>query len=76
MSDELNIKLSFNQLLKLVMKLPKKEKLRLTEELEREGINSKLRNILNGFRPDENLTLDLIDEESELVREERYGKKA
>ncbi len=76
MSDELNMKLSFNQLLKLVMKLPKKEKLRLTEELEREGINSKLRSILNGFRTDENLTLDLIDEESELVREERYGKKA
>lgn len=76
MNNELNIKLSFNELLKLVMKLPKMEKLRLTEELEKEGITSKLSTILNGFKPDDTLSLDLIDEESELVRKERYEKKA
>jgi hypothetical protein len=68
-----NIGLDFNQILDLIKQLPQKEKVRLTKELEREVINSKLSALLKSFRTD-SLDQEIIDKEVELVRAELYAK--
>ncbi len=68
-----NIDLGFDQILDLVRQLPKKEKIRLSKELEREIINAKLTSLLKAFRTDE-LDQETITKEVEIVRTELYGK--
>lgn len=68
-----NIDLAFNQILDLVRQLPKKEKLRLSKELERDIIDAKLTTLLKAFKTD-NLDQDTIDKEVEIVRSELYAK--
>lgn len=68
-----NIDLGFDQILDLVRQLPKKEKLRLSKELEREIIDVKLTALLKAFKTD-NLDQDTIDKEVESVRSELYAK--
>ena len=68
-----NIDLEFDQILDLVRQLPKKEKIRLSKELEREIINAKLTSLLKAFRTD-SLDQETIDNEVEIVRTELYGK--
>ncbi|GCC51382.1 hypothetical protein SanaruYs_16070 [Chryseotalea sanaruensis] len=67
------IDLGFDQILDLVRQLPKKEKLRLSKELERDIINAKLTTLLKAFKTD-NLDQDTIDNEVEIVRSELYAK--
>lgn len=74
MRAALQIDITFEQLLNLVKQLPKRDKLKLSRELEKEGIESKLSNVLNKFRTDE-LSLEEINRESESVRQELYGRK-
>jgi hypothetical protein len=68
-----NIDLAFSQILDLVRQLPKKEKIRLSKELEKEIIDLKLTSLLKAFKTDE-LDKATIQEEVEIVRAELYGK--
>ena len=68
-----NIDLEFDQILALVRQLPKKEKIRLSKELEREIIDAKLTALLKAFKTDD-LGQETIDEEVEIVRTELYAK--
>ena len=72
-SGTYNIDLKFEQILDLVRQLPKKEKMRLSKELEKELVESKLNSLLKAFKTDE-LDQSTIDEEVEIVRSELYAK--
>lgn len=72
-TEPYNISLSFNQILDLVRQLPKSQKIKLSQELEKEAIDTKLSKLLTIFRKEE-LSLDIIDQEVELVRQELYAK--
>lgn len=64
---------NIDQILKLVRQLPKKDRIRLSKELERDIINAKLTSLLKAFRTD-GLDQDTIDKEVEIVRTELYAK--
>ena len=68
-----NLDLGFDQILDLVRQLPKKEKIRLSKELERDIIDTKLTALLKAFKTDE-LDQATIDEEVEIVRSEMYAR--
>jgi hypothetical protein len=68
-----NISLAFEQILALVRQLPKQEKKKLSLELEREIVDSKLTALLKSFRTDD-LDRATIDQEVEAVRAELYAK--
>lgn len=72
-SGSYNIGLGFDQILDLVRQLPKKEKIRLSKELEREIIDTKLTALLKAFKTDE-LTQETINKEVEIARAEIYAK--
>ena len=54
--------------------LPYQQKIRLTKELEKESIGTQLSLLLNSFHTDE-LSLDIIDREVEIVRQQMYDRK-
>lgn len=68
-----NIDLEFDQILDLVRQLSKKEKIRLSKELEREIIEAKLTTLLRAFKTDD-LDQDTITKEVETVRTDIYAK--
>jgi hypothetical protein len=68
-----NIDLEFSQILDLVRQLPKKQKIRLSKELEKEIIDAKLTSLLKAFETDD-LDQATIDKEVEIVRAELYAK--
>jgi hypothetical protein len=72
-TETYNIDLGFNQILDLVRQLPKKEKMRLSKELEREVVDAKLTALLKAFKTDD-LDQKAIDKEVEFVRTELYAK--
>ena len=74
MRTALQVDISFEQVLTLVRQLPTKEKIKLTKELEKEGIETKLAGLLKNFRTKE-LSMDMINEEVEIVRQEIYESK-
>ena len=74
MKSALQFDISFDQVLALVKQLPYREKIKLTKELEKEGIKSKLSELLKTFRTKE-LSLKSIDEEVEIVRQQMYESK-
>ncbi len=75
MRTALEVDLTFDQVLALVKQLSKQEKILLTKELEKEGIETKLSELLRTFRT-EDLNLDIINEEAEIVRQQMYdGQK-
>jgi hypothetical protein len=63
----------FDQILRLVKRLPAQDKIKLSKELEREAIDSKLTELLSSFKTDE-LSEDNILNECEAVRKEIYSK--
>jgi len=69
------LSLNFEQVLALVKQLSYSEKLRLSQELEKEVVNSKLTTILDSFKTDE-LSLETITEEVEAVRSEIHARKS
>ena len=73
MKADLNISLTFRQILDLVKQLPRQQKIRLTKELEKEAIDSNLSQILQSFKTDA-LSQEIIDEEVEAVRQELYER--
>ena len=74
MRAALQVDITFDQVLDLVRQLPIKEKIKLTKELEKEGIQSKLSELLKTFRT-KHLRLDTINEEVETVRQQIYESK-
>jgi len=66
--------LTFDQLIELVRQLSVQEKIILSKELEKEGINSKLSSLLKTFKTNE-LSEDTINEEAEYVRDQIYERK-
>ena len=74
MKTALQIDITFDQILFLVKQLSTQQKIELSRELEREGIDSKLSKLLKIFKTDE-LNLDDITKEVESVRQEIYDKQ-
>ena len=74
MKTALEIDLTFNQILSIVKQLPKQQKLRLTKELEKEAIGSKLSRLLKTFKT-KDLDLKIITEEAEIVRQKIYDRQ-
>lgn len=72
-TETYNIDLEFSQILKLVKQLSKKEKVRLSKELEKEIIDTKLTELLKAFKTDD-LDQSTIDKEVEKVRTELYAQ--
>lgn len=75
MKTALQIDLTFDQVLSIVKQLSKEEKLKLSKELEKEVIESRLSRLLDTFKTDE-LDLKTISEEVEFVRQQYYEKKS
>ncbi|WP_192822016.1 type II toxin-antitoxin system VapB15 family antitoxin [Rufibacter sp. LB8] len=71
-SESYNIALSFNQILDLVRQLPKSQKIKLSKELEKEGIYTKLQKLLSTFKA-EDLSIEDVNQEVESVRQELYA---
>ena len=69
-----NLNLSFSQILELVRELPSEQKLKLSRELEKETIQSKLTELLTSFRTDD-LAEEEITKEVEEVRQELYDRR-
>ena len=74
MKTALQVDITFDQVLALVRQLPTKEKIRLTKELEKEGIETKLSGLLKTFRT-KKISLNTINEEVEIVRQKIYESK-
>jgi hypothetical protein len=74
MKTALQVEISYDQILALVRQLPREEKIKLTKELEKEGIESKLSGLLKTFRTKE-LSLETINNEVEIVRQKIYDRK-
>jgi len=64
----------YDQVISLVKQLPLRQKIRLSKELEKESIGTKLSSLLNAFYTDE-LSLETIDTETEIVRQQIYDRK-
>ena len=62
------VQLNFNQIVKIVKQLPANDKIKLSKELEKDVINSKLTRLLKSFKTNE-LTEETINQECEVVRE-------
>ena len=74
MKTALQIDITFEQILSMVRQLPRQQKVKLTEELEKEIIDSKLSRLLKTFKTND-LDLKTINEEVESVRQEIYEKQ-
>jgi len=74
MKTAIQIDFTFDQVLSLVKQLPKQQKLKLTKELEKDIVGSKLSRLLKTLKTNE-LDLDTINEEVESVRQEIYEKQ-
>lgn len=74
MKTALQINLTFDQILSVIRQLPKQQKIKLTMELEKEAIDSKLSRLLKIFKS-KDLDLKTITEEVESVRQEIYEKQ-
>ncbi|MCT7954865.1 type II toxin-antitoxin system VapB15 family antitoxin [Laspinema palackyanum] len=68
------LSLSFEQVLSLVKQLPEADKLKLSEALSKELLDSKLTHLLEIFKTDE-ISLEEITQEVEVVRTEIYDQQ-
>jgi replication fork clamp-binding protein CrfC len=74
MKTALQVDISFEQLLLMVKQLPRQQKLKLTKELEKEAIETRLSRLLKTFKTPK-LDLKTITEEVEIVRQGIYDKQ-
>jgi hypothetical protein len=74
MKEAIQLDITYDQVLSLVRKLPVQQKIKLSKDLEKEGINSKLGEILKSFKTNE-LSLETINREVEIVRQKFYERK-
>jgi len=68
------VNLTYDQIFSLVKQLPRQQKIRLSEELEKDSIGKQLSSLLTAFKTDE-LSLNIIDEEVEIVRQQIYERE-
>ena len=68
-----SIDLDFDQILDLVRQLPRKEKIRLSKELEKEIVDAKLTSLLKAFKTDD-LDANTIQKEADIVRSTLYAR--
>lgn len=68
-----DLQLNFRQVVQIVKQLSLDDKIKLSKELEREAINSKLTKLLKSFKTNE-LREEVISGECEAVRESIYLK--
>ena len=71
MITALQVDITFDQVLALVKQLPKQEKIKLSKELEKDEIDSKLSKLLGTFKT-KNINLSTIDKEVEIIRKQMY----
>ena len=74
MKTSLQIDITFEQLLSMVRQLPRQQMIKLTKELEKDAIDTKLSRLLKTFKATD-LDLKTITEEVESVRQEIYEKQ-
>lgn len=74
MRTALQIDITYEQVLSLVRQLPIQEKIQLTKELEKDGIESKLSALLTSFNTNE-LSEETINEEVEIIRKKLYDSQ-
>lgn len=74
MKTAVKVDISFDQILSLVKQLPNQQKLRLSKELEKEVIDSKLSRLLAKFKTND-LNLKTINREVAKVRQEIYDRQ-
>lgn len=74
MKTALQIDITFEQILSIVKQLPRQQKIKLSKELEKEAIDTKLSRLLKTFKT-KDLDLKTIEEEVESVRKEIYEKQ-
>lgn len=72
---ESNLNLSFSQILELIRNLSGEQKIKISKELEKETIGSKLTELLDAFQTDK-LSIDDITSEVEQVRQTLHDKRA
>ena len=70
----MQLEITYNQILALIRQLPQQDKIKLTRELEKDVIDSKLSKLLKVFKTNE-LDMKTITEEVESVRRELYEKR-
>jgi len=73
-SEAYKIPANYSQVLKLVKQLSAKDKIRLSKELAKETVETRLNRLLESFRTDE-LSENTINEEVEKVRSEIHARK-
>jgi hypothetical protein len=71
MKTAINIDITYDQVLAIVKSLPTAQKVKLSRELEKEGIRTKLTGLLSAFKTDAPIEED-IKAEAELVRKAMY----
>lgn len=74
MRTAIQVDFTYDQVLSLVKQLPTKEKVKLSKELEKEEIESKVSRLLGVFKTKE-LSLATINKEVEIVRQRIYKSK-
>lgn len=74
MKSATSIELTYEQVRSAVMKLTRRQKIKLSRDLEREAIDSRLTALLRDFRTDE-LDLKTVQQEVDATRQEIYEKK-
>lgn len=67
--------LNFDQVLDLVKQLPQSDKLKLSQELEKDTLNQTLTQLLETFKTDE-VSLEMITQEVENIRTEIYEQQS
>lgn len=74
MKSATSIELTYEQVRSAVMKLTRRQKIKLSRDLEREAIDSRLTALLKGFRT-EDLDLKTLQEEVEATRQMIYEEQ-
>ncbi len=74
MKAAIPVNLSFEQLLLMVKQLPVQQKIKLSKELEKEGIGTKLTRLLKSLKTKE-LDFETLTNEVEIVRQAIYDKR-
>jgi len=66
--------ISFDDIAKIVKKLPRSKKIKLSREIEKETLDSTLSRLLSSFKTNR-LNQKDIDAEAEIVRTQLYAKR-
>jgi hypothetical protein len=74
MKTALQLEITFEQIMSLVKQLPRQQKVKLSKELEKEVIDSKLSRLMKTFKTKE-LDLETLNSEVEMVRQAIYDKQ-